>query len=138
MVSEATNRRCKATTADGSSCKVIALPGSDYCFFHDPSKVVERREAQALGGRQNRIKTLDGTTPDVKVEDCGDVVALISETINHVRKGRIDPRVANAVGYLANVLIKAFEQDEQETRIERLEALLERRSEASEMTMPDT
>ena len=81
-----------------------------------------------MGGRQNRIRTLDGTAPDVNVEDCGDVVVLISETINQVRKGTIDPRVANAVGYLANVLIKAFEQDELETRIERLEALLERRN----------
>jgi hypothetical protein len=74
----------------------------------------------------------------VKVEDCGDVVALISETINQVRKGVIDPRVANAVGYLANVLIKAFEQDELETRIERLEALLERRNQTSELTMTGT
>ena len=74
----------------------------------------------------------------MKVEDCGDVVALISETINQVRKGMIDPRVANSVGYLANVLIKAFEQDELETRIERLEALLERRSVTSELTMTGT
>jgi hypothetical protein len=34
-----------------------------------------------------------------------DVVKLLSETINQVRKGIIDPPVANAIGYLANVLI---------------------------------
>jgi hypothetical protein len=84
------------------------------------------------------MKTLNATVPDVKVKDCGDVVALISETINHVRKGTIDPRVANAVGYLANVLIKALEQDELETRIERLEALLETRSQAPALTMTGT
>ena len=103
--SESTRRRCKATTAGGSTCQAIALPESDYCFFHDPSKATERRAAQAQGGRQNRLKTLNAAVPDVRVEDCGDVVALISETINQVRKGVIDPRVANAVGYLANVLI---------------------------------
>ena len=130
--------RCIARKPDGTSCRSSALPGSNFCFFHDPAKAAERREAQALGGRQNRIKTLDATAPDVKVEDCGDVVALISETINHVRKGMIDPRVANTVGYLANVLIKAFEHDELETRIDRLEALLERRSETSELTMTGT
>jgi hypothetical protein len=133
--SESTRRRYKATTAGGSACQAIALPESDYCFFHDPSRTTERRDAQAQGGRQNHMKTLNATVPDVKVEDCGYVVALISETINHVRKGMIDPRVANAVGYLANVLIKALEQDELETRIERLEALLETRIQAPDLTM---
>jgi hypothetical protein len=129
---------CKARKPDGARCQTATLLGSDLCYFHDPAKAAERREAQASGGRQNRVRALDATAPDVKVEDCGDVVTLISETINQVRKGKIDPRVANAIGYLANVLIKASEQDELETRIERLEALLERRSEDSEMTMTDT
>ena len=128
-------RRCKAMKQSGEGCHTAALPKSAFCYFHDPAKADERREAQALGGRQNRIRALDATAPDVKVEDCGDVVALVSETINQVRKGVIDPRVANSVGYLANVLIKAFERDELETRIEKLEALFERRSEASERTM---
>jgi hypothetical protein len=133
-----TATRCNARKPDGTSCKSSALPGSNFCFFHDPAKAAERREAQALGGRQTRINTLDATAPDVKVKDCGDVVALISETINQVRKGMIDPRIANSVGYLANVLIKAFEQDELETRIERLEALIERRNQTSELTMTGT
>jgi hypothetical protein len=131
-------KTCKAAKLDGSRCQASALPGAGFCFFHDPSKAAERREAQALGGRQNRMKTLDAGVPAVKIEDCGDVVALISETINQVRRGEIDPRVANAVGYLANVLIKAFEQDELETRVEKLEALLEGRIQAPELTVTGT
>ena len=127
---------CQAMKQSGEGCQAAALPRSAFCYFHDPAKAIERREAQALGGRQNHIRALDAAAPDVKVEDCGDVVALVSETINQVRKGMIDPRVANSVGYLANVLIKAFERDELETRIEKLEALFERRIEASESTMP--
>ena len=73
---------------------------------------------------------LDADAPDVKVEDCRDVVSLMSETINQVRKGVIDPRVANAVGYLANILIKAMEQGELESRIETLELLVKGRSQA--------
>jgi hypothetical protein len=117
-------KTCQAVKPDGSRCKAAALPGADFCFFHDPSKADERREAQSLGGRQNRMKTLDATVPDVKVEDCRDVVRLISETINQVRKGQIDPRVANAVGYLANVLIRAVDQAEMERRLAELEAIL--------------
>ncbi len=35
---------------------------------------------------------------DVKVESGSEVVKLLSETINQVRRGEIDPRVTNAVG----------------------------------------
>jgi hypothetical protein len=118
------SKTCSATKSDHSKCRAPALPESDFCFFHDPSKAEKRKEAQAEGGRQNRMKTLEDSTPDVKVEDSGDAIALISETINQVRKGRIDPRIANSVGYLANILIRAVDQDKLETRIEKLEALL--------------
>lgn len=115
---------CQAVKPDGSRCQAAALPGRDFCFFHDPSKADERREAQSLGGQQNRMKTLDASAPDVEIEDCQDVVRLISETINQVRKGQIDPRVANAVGYLANVLIRAVEQGDMERRLDDLEAVV--------------
>ena len=121
---------CKARKRDESRCQAAALPGSDFCFFHDPSQAVARREAQALGGRQNRMKTLDPDAPDVKLKDGRDVVALLSETINQVRKGVIDPRVANTIGYLANIQIKAMEQGKLESRIETLESLVKGRSQS--------
>ena len=127
---------CKAKTRAGTPCQVAALPGADYCFFHDPAKADERREAQGLGGRQNRMKTLDAAAPDVKIEDCQDVVALMSGTINQVLKGQIDPRVANTVGYLANVTIRAVEQGNLERRIAELEALFRSRSQAPDL-LPD-
>jgi hypothetical protein len=130
--------RCKAKKPDGTRCNSSVLPGSNFCFFHDPAKAAERRGAQALGGRQNRLKTLYSRASDMKIRDCGDVVTLMSEAINQVRKGAIDPRVANAVGYLVNVVIKALEQDELETRIERLEALLGGRSQVPDLTMTGT
>jgi hypothetical protein len=118
--------QCKGLKLDGSCCQAAVLPGTDFCFFHDPTKAEARREAQSLGGRQNKMKTLDPTALDVNVKDCQDVVRLISETINQVRKGQIDPRVANAVGYLANVLIRAVEQGEMERRLDELEAIVKR------------
>jgi len=127
---KAVNKSCKARKWDESRCQAAALPGSDFCFFHDPSQAAARREAQALRGRQNRMKILDADAPEVKVKHCRDVVAFMSETINQVRKGVIDPRVANAVGYLANILIKAMEQGQLESRIETLELLVKGRSQA--------
>jgi hypothetical protein len=121
---------CRAIKPDGTGCQAAILPGSEFCFFHDPARAVERRAAQSFGGSQNRIKTLAADTPDVKVEDCRDVVRLISETINQVRKGQVDPRIANAVGYLANVLIRAAEQGDMEGRLAEVEALVKGRGAA--------
>src|SRR6266849_9732457 len=135
---KAIEKPCKARKPDGSSCQAAALPASNFCFFHDPSMAAERREAQALGGRQNRMKTLAADAPDVNVEDCQGVVRLMSATINQVRKGQIDPRVANAVGYLANVLTRAVELGELERRIAELEALVKCRIQAPDLAVTGT
>ena len=129
---KAVKRPCRAKKPDGTSCQAAALPGSDFCFFHDPARAAERREAQSFGGSRNRMKTLDASAPDVTIESCQDVVRLIGETINQVRKGQIDPRVGNAIGYLANVLIKAYEQGSLEKRIEDLEAAVKVKGRSSE------
>jgi len=131
------SKTCSGTKQDQSKCQAAAIPGSEFCFFHDPSKAEKRKEAQAEGGRQNRIKTLEASTPDVKVGDSGDAIALISQTINQVRKGQIDPRVANSIGFLANILIKAVERDKLETRIERLEALLKVQASTLDLTLTE-
>lgn len=121
------NTQCKTVKPDGSNCQAAAPPGSEFCFFHDPTKATERRAAQSLGGSHNKMKTLPDTAPEVKVQGCEDVVKLLQITINQVRTGKIDPRVANAIGYLANVLIKASEAGELEKRINEVEALLKNR-----------
>jgi hypothetical protein len=117
-------RGCEASTRHGMVCQAAAVFGSSFCYFHDPARANERKEAQASGGRRHQLATLTAASPDVRIEDSGDVVALISVTINQVRKGSIDPRVANAVGYLANLLLKALENSDLEKRIESLEAIL--------------
>ena len=48
-------------------------------------------------------------------------MALLSDTISQVRRGDIDPRVANAVGYLSGIALKAREQGELNDRLSRLE-----------------
>jgi len=54
-----------------------------------------------------------------------DVLELIETTINDVRAGRIDVKIANAVGYLANVSVKVIQQTDLEARLEALESVLE-------------
>lgn len=119
---------CAGTTAAGTPCRVPALAESRFCFFHDPGRAAERREAQAIGGRNHGriLTTLTDDQPDVQIRDSQDVIVLVSDTINAVLKGRIDPRIANTVGYLANVLLKAVDQGVLEERLAELEAVVKR------------
>jgi len=121
-------KTCTAAKRNGTACQAAALPGSQFCFFHDPAKAAARRKAQSRGGLANKMATLPADAPDVKVEDGADVVKLLSETINQVRRGEIDPRVANAVGYLSNIVRAATGQREVESRIAELESLVKSRS----------
>jgi hypothetical protein len=118
---------CAATKGDGTACGAAALPGSQFCFFHDPAKAAARRQAQSAGGLANKMATLPADAPDVKVENGADVVKLLGATINQVRRGEIDPRVANAVGYLGNIALTATGRRELENRIAELESLVKSR-----------
>jgi hypothetical protein len=73
------------------------------------------------------MKTLDPGVPDVTIRNSGEMVALLVLTINAVRKGTIDPRIANCVGYLAAIAMRAVEQNELEARIRKLESVYENR-----------
>lgn len=128
---QSAKKSCAATKGNGTACGAAALPGSQFCFFHDPAKAAARRQAQSAGGLANKMATLPADAPDVKVEDGADVVKLLGETINQVRRGEIDPRVGNSVGYLANIVLAATGQRELETRIAELETLMKNRRQSA-------
>ena len=123
----APKKSCTATKDDGTACGAAALPGSHFCFFHDPAKAAARRQAQSAGGQANKMATLPANAPEVEIYDSADVVTLLCQTINQVRRGQIDPRVGNTVGYLANIILAATGQRELETRIAELETLVKTR-----------
>lgn len=52
-----------------------------------------------------------------------DVGELLEETINRVRQGPFDLRAANAIGFLAGVLLKTLDQRTEE-RLAHLEAVM--------------
>jgi hypothetical protein len=78
---------------------------------------------------------LPSDTPDHPLGDTNQVSALLADSINRLRRGELDPRVANAMGYLASVLLKALDQRLEE-RLAHLEAVIsgkgETKSEAFE------
>lgn len=115
--------KCAHTKPDGSRCGGYAVSSSKYCFAHDPAQASKRRAAQRKGGEAGRVATLPESS--LSVRNMSDVLALMETTINDVRAGRLDVRVANAIGYLANVSVKVIQQTDIEARLEALESVLE-------------
>ncbi len=120
--------QCRHVKPDQTRCRAHVVHGSHFCFFHDPDLVAEREAARRNGGRERsrRAAVLPGDTPDRPLASAADVTGLLAETINQVRRGEIDPRISNAVGYLAGILLKAKEKDEMEQRLARLESIVAR------------
>ena len=123
--------KCRATRKDGAPCRAEAQSGREYCFFHDPAKTKERHDSKVAGGKAGKLATLAAVKPwrgvagDVDVLKAVtpvELVDLLCNTIDDVRTGAIDPKVANAVGYLAGVIVKI---QEQEALVERLSAIEE-------------
>jgi len=63
-------------------------------------------------------------TPDYPLGNATDVSALLSDSINQLRRGQPDPRVANAMGNLTSVLLRSLEQGRVEERLAKIEATL--------------
>jgi hypothetical protein len=98
--------------------------GSVYCYFHDPAAAAERVESRRKGGRERsqRATTVAAEDPDPPLTSLANVSALLADTICRVRKGTLDAKLANTVGYLAGILIRSIEGGEMEHRLAVLEA----------------
>lgn len=107
---------------DGRRCRARRIGGSSYCFFHDPETKTERAAARRAGGLKRRTATLAEGTPDAPLTDAHDIARMLADTINQVRRGQLDPKVANTVGYVASILLKAIEEGANETRVASIEA----------------
>src|SRR5208282_1766544 len=121
-VTAASAQSCHGSKSDGTRCRARPVAGSSFCFFHHPEKEAERRAAQRAGGQKNKMAVLSGSAPDAKLQNADDAVKLLAETINQVRRGEVDPKVANAVGYLAGLLMKGLRESETERRLAALES----------------
>lgn len=117
---------CAARRHDNSPCDATPQVGSRFCFFHDPDREDDRRHARQAGGRERSrpAAVLDVQTPSPPLRSVSDVTGLLSDTIHQVRTGHLDPKVANCVGYLSGILLKAIEVGQIEERLAAMEAVL--------------
>jgi hypothetical protein len=123
--------QCRQKNKKGIQCRAVAQTGSKFCFFHDPAVATRRADARRAGGRARTRKLL--LSPNMSARELtrvSDVVDLLGETVNQVRCGELDVKVANTVGYLSGILLTALEKATLEEKLVRLEALIN--SQASE------
>lgn len=119
--------KCKATKEDGEQCNANAMNGSDFCYTHNPDiSDEEKKEAQARGG-QNRALMIDNPLPEIPVAKADDVVLLLADTVNQVRTGKMNVKIANCLGTLSGQLIKALELAKYADKLDLLEGLLKKR-----------
>jgi len=116
--------RCSFTKPDGEQCNANAMSGLDFCYTHNPDiSDEEKREAKQRGG-QNRAVAISEPLPPLAIAEPNDAVLLIVDTINRVRAGELDIRVANCLGFLTDKLLKAFEVSKLNDRVEIIERVI--------------
>lgn len=103
------------------------MKNSDCCYFHDKQMRTQRAQSTSKGGKTP--KKVFKPLPLVKITDSKGVVELLTTTINEIRNGDIDVRIANCLGFLSSHLLKALEISEFEERLEKIEkVILEKRT----------
>jgi hypothetical protein len=118
--------KCSFRKKDGSRCGANAQPANGLCVFHDPARAADGRRARKAGGihRSRAAAVLPSDTPDHPLGNSKDVSELLANSINQLRRGQLDPKVATCVGYLSTVLLRALEQGPTEQRLTHLESIL--------------
>jgi len=115
-------KQCASTKHDGKRCNAWAMENSDFCFTHSPETEKQRKEAVSKGGKGNRKNY--GPLEIIEIKNNRDIVRLISKTINEVRQGLVEVRIANCIFYGSGQLLKALEVAELEERVVRIEEIL--------------
>src|SRR6266849_3720832 len=108
--------RCQYISKIGSRCQADPQTGKAYCFFHDPGQKSKQAAARRQGGearsRQTEPEiTLPPNLPAIPLRKASDVFELLSQTVNHFRRGQMEMRAAKAIAYLASLLLRALKQD---------------------------
>jgi len=102
------------------------MKDSNYCYLHNPNiSEQEKKTIQAKGGKNNTHSVKD-SLPSIEIDDIKSVMYLLKDTINRVRSGEMDIKVANCIGFLSNHLMKAYELDQIENKLDKVRQAISR------------
>jgi hypothetical protein len=90
------------------------------CAIH--SQPGRAAELGSRGGRRRAVYSTAGDLKDFKApKTAADLCDLLAESIVEIRSRRLDPKIANALGYLGTSYLRALEVSDIEKRLEDLE-----------------
>lgn len=112
--------QCKHKKRDGERCGAHALIGQARCAMHaQPGRAAE---LGSKGGRRRALYSASDLREFAAPQTASDLRDLLAESIIEIRAGKLDPRVANALGYLGTSYLRALEVSDVEARLAALEA----------------
>src|SRR5262249_8195262 len=116
--------RCTALTNKGEPCRVPAMPGSAYCFFHRPDLAEARAAGRKKGSQRRKVQSLPpGEKPEVSLGSTADVITFLGLVANEVYQGRLAPKRGNCLSLICSTLLRGLEVDLTAELIELREAL---------------
>jgi hypothetical protein len=112
--------KCEFIKRDGEPCQANAMPGSKFCFWHNPENAAKSAAARKKGGQNRRTAKADSHGP-YRIETVDDIKLSLNDALNDVYLLENSHARARSIGYLCQILIRAFEVSELEKRLEALE-----------------
>ena len=111
---------CQARTKRGVACQSFALPGSIYCFVHDPEQRAARATARAKGRAQaSKLRAIQGRRSQLAT--ASELVTFTAGVIHDVREGKLEPDTARVVLYGVSIQRQLVEIADLERRLAVLE-----------------
>lgn len=115
--------KCQEIIND-KQCRANAMKESNFCYLHNPDiKIEDKRNSQIRGGLNRSLKISQPLRP-IEINNAKNITQLLADTINQVREGKLDCRIANTIVFLAGITLKAFETSNLEERISKIESLV--------------
>ncbi len=128
--------QCQRRKRAGGRCGAPALTGQAYCAMHaQPGRAAE---LGSLGGRRRAVYSLGKLKDFAAPKTAADVRELLAESMIEIRHGKLDPRVANALGYLSASYLRALEVSDLEARLNALELTQQVQERAFLHSSPDS
>jgi hypothetical protein len=111
--------QCRHKKRDGKRCGAPALTGQTRCAMHaQPGRAAE---LGSKGGRRRAAYGPGDLKDFAAPKTAADLRELLAESIIEIRAGKLDPRIANALGYLGASYLRALELSDIEKRLDALE-----------------
>jgi hypothetical protein len=111
-------KRCIAKARSGERCKSAPMRGKKKCMFHTGNFA---RTLGSKGGHRRAIFNPDELKEFSAPKSASDLKDLLAQSLVDVRRGNLDPRVANSISCLGAGFVKAIEISDLEARLTALE-----------------